>query len=127
VANLMCVCLGSAIGGGLRYLVALAALKFIGPGFPYGTLAVNVLGCYLLGFLMHLVATNALASPPLRLFLTTGILGGMTTYSAFNYETTELVQSGAWEFGLLNLAGTVFLSFLAGLLGLATGRLWVAW
>jgi CrcB protein len=110
----------------LRYLVALAALKFIGPGFPYGTLAVNVLGCYLLGLLMHLVATNELASPSLRLFLTTGIIGGMTTYSAFNYETTELIRSGPWEIGLLNLSATIALSFVAGLLGLATGRLWIA-
>lgn len=126
MAHLLCVCLGSAIGGGLRYLVALAALKFIGPGFPYGTLAVNVLGCYLLGLLMHLVATNELASPSLRLFLTTGIIGGMTTYSAFNYETTELIRSGPWEIGLLNLSATIALSFVAGLLGLATGRLWIA-
>jgi CrcB protein len=119
------VCLGSAIGGGLRYLAQQGAAALLGLAFPYGTLVVNVSGSFLIGLIMHVgLSTDAIA-PTTRLFLTTGILGGLTTYSAFNYETLGLLREGALLIASLNLGRTIVLCLVAGLLGRAAGRAWV--
>lgn len=119
------VCLGSAIGGGLRYLAQQGAASLLGLAFPYGTLFVNLTGSFLIGLIMH-VGLSTDAIPPMgRLFLTTGIMGGFTTYSSFNYETLGLLREGAFLFATLNLVGTVVLCLLAGILGLVAGRAWV--
>ena len=117
------VCLGSALGGGARYLVSLGALRLLGAGFPVGTLAVNVLGSFLIGAIMHVGLTTTWISPGMRLFLTTGVMGGFTTYSAFNYETLALATDGEWLFAVANVAATLGGCLVAGLLGLAVARL----
>ena len=124
--NVAVVCAGSAIGGGARYLVSLAAAntRWLGAEFPHGTLIVNVVGSYLIMLIMT-VATATTMSANLRLFLTTGVMGGLTTYSSFDYETTKLFQSGATATGLLNIGVTLIGCFAAGLLGIATARLLV--
>lgn len=121
--NVAVVCAGSALGGGARYLVTLATanIKALGAGFPHGTLIVNAVGCFLITFLMAIAAATAM-STNLRLFLTTGFLGGLTTYSTFDYETTKFFQDGVPATGLLNLAVTVLGCFAAGLLGIAAAR-----
>ena len=81
------ICVGGAAGTGARYLLSGWALATLGASFPWGTLAVNVLGSFLLGLLMQVGITTSLLSPTLRLALTTGVMGGFTTYSTFNYET----------------------------------------
>lgn len=81
------ICLGGAAGTGARYLMSVWALTLLGPAFPWGTIAVNVTGSFLLGGLMHLALTTGILTPTLRLALTSGLLGGFTTYSTFNYET----------------------------------------
>ena len=120
--RLLWVCLGSALGGGARYLVSQAAASLLGPAFPYGTLIVNVVGSYLIGLIMHVGLNSTLISPTLRIFLTTGVMGGLTTYSTFNYETLGFAVDGAWLLGALNMAATVFACLAAGILGLATGQ-----
>ncbi|MGE5186436.1 MAG: fluoride efflux transporter CrcB [Acidobacteriota bacterium] len=124
--NVAAVCAGSALGGGARYLVTLATanLKTLGTGFPHGTLIVNMLGCFLITFIMAIAAATTM-SANLRLFLTTGFLGGLTTYSTFDYETTKFFQDGVPTTGLINLAVTVLGCFAAGLLGIAASRLFV--
>jgi CrcB protein len=117
------VCLGSAFGGGARYLISLAALRWLGSGFPYGTLAVNVLGSFLIGAIMGVGLTTTWISPTARLFLTTGVLGGLTTYSTFNYETLQLGADGEWLLAASNLFATVLACLAAGLLGLAFARM----
>ena len=117
------VCLGSALGGGARYLISLAALRVFGAGFPYGTLAVNLIGSFAIGLIMHVALNSTLISPTVRIFLTTGVMGGLTTYSAFNYETLALGADGEWLLAAVNVAVTVFACIGAGLLGLALGRL----
>ena len=107
-----------ALGTITRYLVSLAAGRALGVGFPYGTLIVNVAGCFLIAAIMQVALTTTTISDTLRLTLTTGFMGGLTTYSSFNYETTKLVQEGAWGAALVNFGGTVAACFLAGLLGL---------
>jgi CrcB protein len=123
MARLFWVCFGGAIGSGARYLLSGWLLALAGPGFPYGTLAVNVIGSFLLGLLMEVSLTTESFPPLLRLALGTGVMGGFTTYSTFNYETLRLFQDGAWLLGFMNLAVTVITCLAAGALGLVVGRL----
>jgi len=123
--KLLWVCAGSALGGGARYLVALLGVAVFGQGFAVGTLVVNVLG----SFLMAAIAQAALLSPgfdpDLRLVLTTGVLGGFTTYSAFNQETVVALQRGARGLAAINVGLTLLLCLGAGWLGIVAGR-WFA-
>ena len=122
MARFLWICLGGAIGTGARYLLSGWLLRITGSGFPYGTLAANVIGSFLLGFLMEAAMTTDFP-PTLRLALTTGVMGGFTTYSTFNYETLQLFQDEAWLLGFANLGITVIACLAAGVLGLAAGRL----
>jgi CrcB protein len=122
VERLLWVTLGSAIGGALRYVISQLALALLGSSFPYGTLAVNLVGSFLIGLIMHLGLSSTLVSPTLRLFLTSGVMGGLTTYSAFNYETLALLREASWEVGLMNVVVTVAGCLAAGVAGLALGR-----
>jgi len=119
------VCLGGAIGSGARYLLVVWSGSAFGAAFPVGTLLVNVIGSFLLGFVMHVGTSTELLSPNARLALTTGVLGGFTTYSSLNYETTNFLRGGAWVYGSLNLIVTVSACLVAGLLGLGFARLLV--
>jgi CrcB protein len=97
-------------------------LRAMGSIVPAGTLAVNVVGSYLIALLMYLATTTEMIPPTARVFLTTGILGGFTTYSSFSYETFGYFRSGAWAMGALYLSGTVLGCLFACLLGFATAR-----
>lgn len=119
------VCLGGAIGTGLRYLLGLAIPLLLGCSFPYATLLVNVGGSFLMGLVMFWGIQTQVLSPVVRLTLTTGLLGGLTTYSSFNYETLELLQQGAWRLGGLNLLLHVVLGLMSGMAGLGLGQ-WLA-
>src|SRR3954468_8317712 len=96
------ICLAGAGGTGLRYLVALWAARRLGSGFPYGTLIVNLAGCFLIAGLMQ-AALSLRWSPTVRLVLTVGFLGGLTTYSSFNYETMRLFDEGRAGVAFANL------------------------
>lgn len=122
MARFLWICLGGAVGTGARYLLSNWLFKLAGPGFPYWTLAVNVLGSFFLALLLALAMTTEAFSPTLRLALTTGFLGGFTTYSTFNSETLVLLQGDAWPLGLANLGITVVACLAAGLWGLLAGR-----
>jgi len=115
------VCLGGAAGTGVRYLISLWAGHRLGSSFPAGTLIVNVVGCFLIALIMQL-ALSASWSHNLRITLTSGFLGGLTTYSAFNYETTRLLQEGATRTAVLNIGVTTIGCFVAGLGGLVVAR-----
>src|SRR5512146_56385 len=122
MGRLLLICLGGAIGTAARYGVSLWAREAIGPGFPYGTLAVNVIGSFLLAVIMYVGTNTELISPTTRLVLGTGVMGGFTTYSSFNYETIQLFQERSIRFGVINLFATVLGCFVAGWLGLALAR-----
>jgi CrcB protein len=122
MVRFLLVCFAGALGTGLRYGVGLWAGRALGAGFPYGTLIVNVVGCFLIAVVSHLALASTLVSPSMRLYLATGFMGGLTTYSAFNLETTRLLQERAWAIGMLNLGLTLFGCFGAGLLGFAVAR-----
>jgi CrcB protein len=123
VTRFLLVCLGGALGSGARYLTSIGAAALFGVAFPYGTLIVNVAGSFLVAFLMQLSMTTELLPADLRLMLTTGVLGGFTTYSTFNYETLQSFREGAWAMGMLNVALTLAGCLAAGVAGLAAARL----
>lgn len=122
MVRLLLICLGGALGTGARYLITGWVPKLLGPSFPYGTLTVNVVGSFLMALIMALaLATNAIP-PTVRLFLTTGVIGGFTTYSAFSYESLALLQERAWLAFALDVGGTVVGCLLAGALGFVVAR-----
>ncbi len=105
MTRFLLVCLGGAAGSGARFLIASAT--------PYGTLIVNVIGSFAIA-----VALDSLRSSDLRLMLVTGVLGGFTTYSAFNQETLELMRAGSWGRAFANVAVTLIACLLAGAAGI---------
>ena len=122
MTRLLLIGLAGALGTCTRYLVGLGAGRILGSGFPFGTLVVNVVGCFLIAAITQVALTTDLISPTLRLTLTTGFMGGLTTYSSFNLETTQLLQSRAWYAAMVNFGVTVGGCFIAGLLGFAVAR-----
>lgn len=119
---LVAVCIGGAVGSGARYLATLGAHRMWGSAAPYGTFSVNVLGSFLLGFLLTAWHDDPAGPSHLRLALGTGVLGGFTTYSTFNYETLDLFAQGATRAGFLYVVGTFLSCLLAGLAGVFAGR-----
>jgi len=115
--RLLWVSLGGAIGSGARYLLSGWVLARLGPGFPWGTLAVNVGGSFLLAFLMTAGMLTGHPSATFRLALGTGVLGGFTTYSTFNYETLVYLREEAAGLAAANVGATVVGCLVAGWLG----------
>jgi len=107
--KLLYVGVGGFIGASLRYLTTLLSVRVCGESFPYGTLAVNVIGCFLIGLIMELSLTVWNISEELKVFLVIGVLGGLTTFSTFGYETMEMFSKGRMITGLLNVVLNVFL------------------
>lgn len=117
---ILAVALGGALGSVGRYLVNGTVMRFVGSTFPWGTLAVNVLGGLIMGALVELMALAWSPSPALRAFLTVGLLGGFTTFSAFSLETATMIERGAWA----PAGAYVVASVVASVGGLFTG-LWL--
>ena len=120
MSRLVWICVGGAVGTGIRYLTGLAAIRWLGVAFPYGTLAVNLAGAFCIGLVQQLAA--GLISEPVRLFLVVGVMGGMTTYSAFTYETVRLMTLAEWGKAWTNVVVTTGLCLVLCWLGMAAGR-----
>jgi fluoride exporter len=123
VERFLLICLGGAVGTGLRYLTSGVAARWLGADFPYGTFLVNIAGSFLIGVIQQVGTTSLLISDTTRLFLAVGIMGGMTTYSSFSYETVRLAQSGAWAQAWLNVLVTTAICLGLCFLGIAVGKL----
>ncbi|WP_340314239.1 fluoride efflux transporter CrcB [Rhizorhabdus argentea] len=119
---LFLVMLGGAIGAGFRYHIGTVALRNLGPGFPFGTWLVNLLGGLLMGVLAGVIARTPIEGEPLRLFLGVGVLGGFTTFSAFSLETFDMLSRGEYvmasAYAVSSVAGSVLMLFF----GLGLGR-----
>ena len=122
MARFLLICLGGAFGTGARYLLGGWAQRNLGATFPWGTLIINALGSFCIVIIMYLGLQRGLLSPSARLVLTTGVMGGFTTYSTFNYETIRLMQDGSLGLGALNILTTVVACLLAGGLGVLVCR-----
>ncbi len=117
--RLLLVCLGGALGSGARYLVGL----WVGDrgDLPIGTWTVNILGSFLLGLLAILLENSSL-SPAWRLGLTTGLMGGFTTYSTFSLDTHGLMEKGLHGGAAINVVVTVVICLVASMAGVWLGR-----
>ncbi|MBZ9788994.1 fluoride efflux transporter CrcB [Rhizobium sp. 3T7] len=116
------VAVGGAIGSVLRYYVGQWALRLAGPAFPWGTLIVNVVGCFVIGVFAEMIIRRFDASPELRLLLITGFLGGFTTFSAFSLDAISLFERGAVVSGAVYIVASVGLSLAGVIAGLALMR-----
>jgi CrcB protein len=122
VGRFVLVCIGGALGSGARYLVAVWATTALPLTFPFGTTIVNVVGCWFLGAVMDLSIRFELLGPDLRIFLATGVAGGFTTYSTFNWEAMRLLEGRDYGVAATYVLGTLLGCALGGLLGVATSR-----
>ncbi|HEY1746584.1 MAG TPA: fluoride efflux transporter CrcB [Xanthobacteraceae bacterium] len=116
------VFIGGGIGAALRHGINLTAFRLAGPGFPYGTLFINIVGSFVMGLTVEYFALKAGLPQHLRLFLTTGIYGGFTTFSAFSLETVLLYQRGDLAGAIIYVAASVVVSIAALFAGLAIVR-----
>lgn len=116
------VAAGAALGGTARYALAGAVQRAFGGGVPYGTLAVNVIGCFCAGAFVSVIAGRGAATEGARLFVLVGVLGGFTTFSAFGVETDALRTSGDAGRALGNVAANVVLGVGAVVVGRAVVR-----
>ena len=121
--NFFLVFLGGGIGATARYWLQGVVYRYTSAGFPYGTLAVNVLGSFAIGFLMSLFEERFVVNASLRVFLTIGILGGFTTFSSFSFETMALFREGSYLFGFANVLLSVVTCLGATWFGIAIGKL----
>jgi fluoride exporter len=119
--RLLWIALGGALGTVVRYGVSLLGQR-LSPSFPIGTLAVNVVGCFVLAGVAGAAASGARMSEELRLAVAVGFCGGLTTYSTFNQESLALIRDGANASALAYLGATVVLCAVAGLAGLQLAR-----
>jgi CrcB protein len=119
---LLLVSAGGALGAGARHLVNVAALRALGATFPWGTLIVNVAGAFAMGLVVEWITRRLGDSPEARAFLTTGILGGFTTFSAFALDAHLLAIRGAIGLSIIYVVASVVLSIGGLWLGLTTAR-----
>jgi CrcB protein len=121
--SLLLVMLGGAFGSGARYLTGIAALRAVGPGYPYGTLTVNVIGGFAMGVLVGLLARASVPGENWRLLFGVGLLGGFTTFSSFSLDAVNMIQRGDWGvaigYALISVLGSVAALFA----GLAIARM----
>lgn len=122
--RILIVFLAGGVGAAARYVLGGWIAAAAGASFPWATLAVNAGGSFLLAGIMEIALATDAVPAPLRLALTTGLLGGFTTYSTFNYETMALLQQGSLRLAALNVALTVGGCLAAGLSGLVLAR-WI--
>ena len=122
--NLLAVGLGGFLGAIARYTVGGFVDSRFNTRFPWGTLTVNLLGCLLIGAILGWVSTREASSRTTELFLVTGILGSLTTFSTFGHDTVELLRQGALGPAAGNVALNVMVGLTAVALGLATTRGW---
>ena len=122
MTKLLAIAAGGAIGALLRYWTSVAVHARLGAGFPYGTLAVNVIGSLLVGFLYIWLLDRMTAGPAMRAFLLIGLLGGFTTFSTFSMETLNLLESGKAGRALANIVVSVLVCISAAAVGVLAAR-----
>ncbi|MDX8539390.1 MULTISPECIES: fluoride efflux transporter CrcB [Mesorhizobium] len=115
MANLLLVVIGGGIGAGIRHLTNMGALRLVGPNYPWGTMAINILGSFVMGLFIAVLARRG-GSNEVRLFVATGILGGFTTFSAFSLDFATLWERGAtlpaFGYALASVIGAILALFL---------------
>src|SRR5512138_814328 len=122
MATAAAIALLGALGCLARYWMSGWVYDLAGRNFPYGTLAVNLVGAYLIGIIMEFSVRSALISPQLRIGLTVGFLGGLTTFSTFSYETFRLLEDGEFLVATTNVLASVVVCLAFTWLGIVAAR-----
>jgi CrcB protein len=120
------VAIGGALGSVARYATMIGVGRLVGIGFPYGVLLVNIIGGFIMGMLVELMALAWSPSESIRVFLTVGVLGGYTTFSAFSLDVWLLLEKGLYGPAILYIVASVVLSVAALVVGLTVTRMAVA-
>jgi len=120
--QLLIVLLGGGIGSVTRYIVTLLISSRFGSIFPFGTLCVNLIGCFIMGFFMIFTSERVHLAAGIRLLITVGFLGGLTTFSSFSYETIQLLREGNTISAFLNISANLILGLLAVWMGIFTAK-----
>ena len=121
--QILAIAAGGAVGSVLRYAVSTGVYSMLGRNFPYGTLAVNVIGSFLMGLLFVLMVERLDMSAVWRMAILVGFLGAFTTFSTFSIETVNLLQGGEFMRALLNITLSVAFCLVATWVGFRLGRL----
>jgi len=121
--QLVLVFTGGGAGSVLRYATSLMAARFAGTGFPWGTLLVNLAGCFLIGLAAGISERNPAIGASGKLLIVTGFLGGFTTFSAFGLETVQAARAGEWAVLSLNVLANNGLGLLLVLAGMTVAKL----
>jgi CrcB protein len=121
--NFVVVSLGAIVGANARYIISRYMAKVLGPAFPYGTLAINVVGSLIVGWFMIWTTERVLVDPRWRLLVVIGFCGGFTTFSSYAFESMAYFEQGQWGLMAANILTNNILCLLAALAGMALARL----
>ncbi len=120
--DFLAISAGAVVGANLRYWMSRYAVRLLGPIFPYGTLTINVLGSFVLGFFLVWSTERAVVDPRWRLLIAVGFCGGYTTFSSYAYETMTFFEQGQWTLMATNFLSNNLLAWGAVLAGMALAR-----
>jgi CrcB protein len=121
--NFVVVSLGAIVGANARYIISRYMAKILGPAFPYGTLAINVVGSFIVGWFMIWTTERVLVDPRWRLLVVVGFCGGFTTFSSYAFESMAYFEQGQWVLMAANILTNNMLCLLAAVAGMALARL----
>jgi fluoride exporter len=122
VLDFLAISVGAIVGANLRYWMSRSAVRWLGPVFPYGTLSINVLGSFVLGFFLVWTSERVLVDPRWRLLIAVGFCGGYTTFSSYAYETMAFFEQGQWTLMAANFLANNLLPCGAVLAGMVLAR-----
>ena len=122
VLDFLAISLGAVVGANLRYWMSRYSVRLLGPVFPYGTLTINVLGSFIVGFFVIWTTQRVMVDPRWRLLVVVGFCGGYTTFSSYAFETMAYFESGQWVLMAANFLASNLLACLAALGGMALAR-----
>jgi len=122
VKDFLAISIAAIVGANLRYLLSRFAAKELGPIFPYGTLAINVVGSFIVGFFIIWTAERVLLDPRWRLLVVVGFCGSFTTFSSYAFETMAYFEHGQWGLMLANILSNNILCLVGALAGMAVAR-----
>jgi CrcB protein len=122
VLDFLAISLGAIVGANLRYWMSRYAVRLLGPVFPYGTLAINVLGSFVLGFFLVWTTERTIVDQRWRLLIAVGFCGGFTTFSSYAYETMVFFEQGQWALMAGNFVTNNLLACAGVLAGMALAR-----